>query len=371
MLCLLRCHRYYSRPADYSDIYGEWQVVALPSLLVSQMGVLPALQSAITCNGSQLSSTAVVTSSGSSSMSLAVSGPPRIQQSMNALSDFYTSTTAAPVNFQFSAKTSPKAMNWSQQTGGLSFLYLDEIPATTAINRNQYLALPSLITGVSLIYNYQLSPTVLLNSSMQLVMDFNAIVRIVAGNITSFYDPAILALNPGLIDALDGAPAPIIWTFGCLLSPAGSPLYSALGSAVSQLRYVQPSILAALALLTTSSYGRAVGRVVRCQAPNGSTRNPRRSFRHWWRTSLDPSGTHRSTQQVSLLRLPTLTADKDLRCVLVALLACWFGCAKIMRWMQALHRPARYQSAIPTLMHQAVSEQRFARQRQRDCSHAP
>ena len=79
-----------------------------------------------------------------------------------------------------------------------------------------------------------------------------------AGNITSFYDEAILALNPALAGVLDGEPAPITWIFGCLQSAAGSPLYSALGTAVSQLRWVEPSILSTLALLTTSTYGKAL-----------------------------------------------------------------------------------------------------------------
>ena len=79
-----------------------------------------------------------------------------------------------------------------------------------------------------------------------------------AGNITTFYDEAFLALNPALATVLDGKPAPVTWTFGCMLSAAGSPLYSALGTAVAQLRWVEPSIMAALALLTGTSFGRAV-----------------------------------------------------------------------------------------------------------------
>ena len=174
---VLRC-RYYSSPSAYSDIYGEWQVVALPSLLVSQMNVLSALQSAITCNGTQLSSSGGVAGSSSSSLQLPVNGPSRIAQSINALSDFHASASSSIVNFEYSVNTSPNALNWSQRTGGLSFLYKDEIAATTSVDSSQFMMLPSFITSVSLIYNNQLSPTVTLNSSVQLVIDFTVLIRI-------------------------------------------------------------------------------------------------------------------------------------------------------------------------------------------------
>ena len=153
-------------------------MVALPPLLVSELSVLTTLKSAITCNGSELTSS--VTGSGSSSMlaELPVQGPSRIEQSINALADFYTSGSSSAVDFQYSVNTSVRAMNWTQQTGGPSFFYLDEIPATMSVDPSQFLMLPSFMTSMSLIYNQQLSPTVTLNSSIQLVMDFNVLIRI-------------------------------------------------------------------------------------------------------------------------------------------------------------------------------------------------
>ena len=80
----------------------------------------------------------------------------------------------------------------------------------------------------------------------------------VAGNITSFYDPAVLALNPFLASVLDGQPAPITFVFGCLLSTAGSPVFSAIVNALYQLLFVDPSIIAAVELLGSKEYEYAV-----------------------------------------------------------------------------------------------------------------
>ena len=172
--------RYYSYSTVYLDIYSEWQMVALPPLLVSEMSIPTALQSAITCNGTELASNGdVVADSTSSYVDLPVQGPSRVEQSINALGDFYTSISSSYVNFDYSVDTSPNAMNWSQRTGGLSFFYLDEILVPpTEEEAEQFLLLPSFMTGVSLIHNSQLSPTVTLNASFQLVVDFNVLVRI-------------------------------------------------------------------------------------------------------------------------------------------------------------------------------------------------
>ena len=83
-------------------------------------------------------------------------------------------------------------------------------------------------------------------------------MRTVAGNISSFYDPAILAINPALATVLDGEPAPITWTFGCLLSPAGSPLFEAIEVAVAELYYAQPDLAEYFALLIAPVYAEAV-----------------------------------------------------------------------------------------------------------------
>ena len=92
------------------------------------------------------------------------------------------------VEFDFAVSTSPSAMNWSQRTDGLSFLYLSEIPATTSVEAEHFLLLPSFMTGVTLIHNSRLSPTVTLNSSLQLVIDFTILVRIGQSQQTRHHD---------------------------------------------------------------------------------------------------------------------------------------------------------------------------------------
>ena len=53
---------------------------------------------------------------------------------------------------------------------------------------------------------------------------------------------------------LDGQPAPVTFVFGCILSAAGSPVFASIETAVLQLTYVDPTILAALALLESLNY---------------------------------------------------------------------------------------------------------------------
>ena len=154
-------------------------MVALPPLLVGEMAILAALQSAVTCNGTELPSSAGTTSSSdSSSVKLPVRGPSRIQQPIAAMGDFHASTNGAMVDLEYTIATSSTALNWSQETGGLSFFYVDELPAATSLDSEHFLALPSFLTGVSLIFNQQLSPTVTINSSMQLVVDFSVLIGI-------------------------------------------------------------------------------------------------------------------------------------------------------------------------------------------------
>jgi hypothetical protein len=84
--------------------------------------VLTTLQSAITCNGTQLTSTSS-TDADSLTVYLTVYGPSRIEQSVNALADFYASGLNIALKFNYEVATSLGAMKWTQQTGGPSFLY--------------------------------------------------------------------------------------------------------------------------------------------------------------------------------------------------------------------------------------------------------
>lgn len=222
---------FYESVETYSSIAANYVMVAVPALIQQQLAITATLTSAITCNGRPLNAT----QSSATVSTVQMYAPNRLNQQLTAFSDFYTGTSnATNVNLLVDSATSDQSLNNANERLGLAFYYESEITttSTTPLDTMDNYILPSFLTSIVYTYNQQLSSTITLNSSIQLLIDFNTVMRIITGNITDWHDPRLTALNPVLATALDNNPAPITFMFTC--DPLQSPLYTAIGDIIGQ-----------------------------------------------------------------------------------------------------------------------------------------
>ena len=210
--------------------------VTIPDLTRTQLNLLNTIQTNLHCNNHLLNATTGVTLTSTTATlpTVALTGPERLRLPMTAYGDF-RSATDGDVLFTYESQISTAAMQQAQQTPTvLPFFYLDEINSTlTPIDTTTHFVLPSFLTSIVYAHNLQLSHTVTLNSSIELVIDSASIMRIISGNISDWHDSRLIALNPILSHLLDSNPAPITFVFACINSKSGWPLYQALNNIVS------------------------------------------------------------------------------------------------------------------------------------------
>ena len=223
---------FYEKRSSYSSIAANFVVLATPSLVQQQLAITATLTSAITCNGAPLNA-----SQSSSTNTVQMYAPSRISQQLASLNDFYLGTsniTDATLNLQ--STTSDQSLTNANNGAGLGFYIEAEITNSTVTPQDttdNYI-LPSFLTSIVYTYNFQLSSTVTINSSIELVIDFDCILRIIGGNISDWHDPRLVALNPILATILDDNPAPTTFIIACVGSALLSPIYNAIGGIIGQ-----------------------------------------------------------------------------------------------------------------------------------------
>jgi len=88
--------------------------------------------------------------------------------------------------------------------------------SSVAIDCASHYNIPIVLTSTTFTYNPQLSPSVTLNSSVELVISFNMLVLILLGNVTDWHDSRMIRLNPVLSSVLlPDEPATISLIFPC------------------------------------------------------------------------------------------------------------------------------------------------------------
>ena len=236
---------YYQSSSSYNAIMGSYITATIPSLTRTQLGLLNTLQANLLCMDQPLNATSATTTEVVRS-TVTMVGPQRLSVAMTANGEFYSSNNS-DVQFAYKNQLSATAMQLAQQSATvLPFYYPDNVNTTaTPIDTARFRVLPTLITSIVYTHNLQLSATVTLNSTVELVIDFATVLRIIAGNITDWHDPRILALNPVLAIVLDSSPAPITFVFACLNPVTGWPLFEAISEVRSALAAVDADVFSA------------------------------------------------------------------------------------------------------------------------------
>ena len=210
-----------------SRVLTDYTLVQTPPLLLSYFDVVPTLAS-LSCDDVPLS--VVVPSSAYTLLS-----PARLEQALDALVDFH-SNIDPDVDFEAISTDAGSSVQIGQSTYDLAMFFTQEV-ATEARERNEtdvqvryddWWVLPTLLTSTVLIYNPQLSASVTLNSSVQLVLDVPTVFAIITGQVSDWHDARLVALNPVLSSVLGAAPAPLTLVVACPSSGGEHPLYDQL-----------------------------------------------------------------------------------------------------------------------------------------------
>lgn len=222
---------YLMAATTYGPIYEQSGIVSLPSLLQRSLAIPELFTDDLTCDGAPLTSAYV----DSTDTAIDYYGADRLGHLLTTLIQFRDASAASsasaatlpPPTFQFNAQLSAAAAKLGEQTDALVFYYPSEVLNGTSIvppNVTDFYQLPMFLISVVMTFNPQLSPTVRLNASSSLVIDWATIALILLDNVTDWHHPRLLALNPALSTLLDASPAPITLVFGC---KDNNPLLSA------------------------------------------------------------------------------------------------------------------------------------------------
>ena len=243
---------YFESSSTYNAIMASFITATVPDLTRTRLDILSTLQTSLYCNNQLLNSTTVASSAATTATTIALAGPQRLSIPMVAYGDFYSANTTS-VLFSYTNQLSTTAMLGAQRTPTtLPLFYAEEIANTTAtpINTVDYHVLPSFITSIVHTYNLQLSSTVTLNASIELVLDYATVMRMISGNISDWHDPRLVAMNPVLAAVLDGNAAPITFVFSCLNAKNGWPLRDALNAIITKAAAIDSDVAAAMAQCT-------------------------------------------------------------------------------------------------------------------------
>jgi phosphate transport system substrate-binding protein len=199
-----------SSSSSAAQILSQYQLVPTPPLVLNDLNVITTLNS-ITCNNQPVQTVTPTTS-------FPLIAPSRVQYALDPITEF------VDLPFTYSPSNNPIAsMMEGWTTNALTLFHASELQydlfiaiLTGAVDYVDHFLVPTFLTSIVFIYNPQISPSVTLNSSVELFINWEIIAAIIAANLSSWHDSRLVALNPVLTQLLPpNEDASFNMVFGC------------------------------------------------------------------------------------------------------------------------------------------------------------
>jgi len=238
---------YFSATTAAAAVLVNYNIVQTPPVILSALSVTSTLNW-VSCNGQP-----VVPVTPTTVFNLL--SPVRLAPLVDPLIDFHAAQFTSAVDFETEPVADAiTAMTTGWATNQLTFFYPTEIEeqsveanVTIAVDYDNFLVVPTFLTSLVWKYNPQISPSVTLNSSVELVLEWEILVAIFTGNLTSWKDPRMVALNPVLGEVLlSNEAAPLGVVFGCLTQTYLALLIDIITNLVAYAEEFNPALLAFL-----------------------------------------------------------------------------------------------------------------------------
>jgi hypothetical protein len=164
-------------PSAASTILSTYNIVPTPPLNLDFYSVIPTLNS-ITCNDLPLTTSTPTTI-------IPLLGPSRLSQLINPVLSFHSNAQPDLAPLSYTPTEALAALVETELNNDLTMCYMSDAlidsqyyNVSVTIDYDRHFIVPTFLTSVVLTYNPQISPSVKLNSSVELVLDFYTLALI-------------------------------------------------------------------------------------------------------------------------------------------------------------------------------------------------